>query len=266
MPDNSSILPRLRIAGVQYLNTAPLICGLDARADVELFRAAPADLLETLMSGRADAALVPAIDLQRTSEPLTVLLAGCIASAGETLTVRVFSRVPAGEVAVLAADRESHTSVALAAVLWTQRFDRRLTIVPREEFDRGPADAVLLIGDKVVTDPPICPHQMDLGSMWFEMTHLPFVFAVWAARAGADHARLFGLLNAARLGCAERLNDLAAAQAALHGWPVDLARRYLTHHLQFDFTPACRRGMEEFHRLAQRQGLIRDVRPLDYAS
>ncbi len=263
MPDQN-VRSVLRIAGVQYLNTAPLICGLDKRADVELFRAAPADLLEALTSRRADAALVPAIDLQRSSEPLTVLPAGCIASAGETLTVRVFSRVPAGEIAVLAADHESHTSVALASVLWARRFDRPLTIVPREQFDRGSADAVLLIGDKVVTDPPICPHQMDLGSMWFELTNLPFVFAVWAARAGTDHARLFELLSAARLGCAERLEELAAAQAALHGWAVGLARRYLTHHLQFDFTPACRRGMEEFHRLAYRLGLIESLRELEY--
>ena len=83
----------LRIAAVRYLNTAPLICALEGRADVRLARAVPAHLLDTLVDDRSDAALVPAIDLQRSPVPLTVLPAGCIASAGETLTVRVFSHV-----------------------------------------------------------------------------------------------------------------------------------------------------------------------------
>ena len=42
------------------------------------------------------------------------------------------------------------------------------------------AEAVLLIGDKVVTDPAIgYDYQIDLGAMWYEMTGLPFVFAAW---------------------------------------------------------------------------------------
>ena len=269
MPSSESdISPPLRIAAVRYLNTAPLICALEGRADVRLARAVPAHLLEALLAGQADAALVPAIDLQRSPVPLTVLPAGCIASAGETLTVRVFSHVEPAEVTVLAADTESHTSVALAAVLWAQRFGRRLEIVPREQFQAACAHAVLLIGDKVVTDPPAdCPHQADLGQMWFEMTRLPFVFAVWAARADegkARHARLFEVLNGSRLQCAGRLDDLARHHGPRHGWPVDLARRYLTQHLQYEFTPDCRRGMEEFHRLAQKHGVIDLTRILEY--
>jgi chorismate dehydratase len=45
-------------------------------------------------------------------------------------------------------------------------------------------EAVLLIGDKVV-DPRRSgfAYEVDLGGAWRQHTGLPFVFAVWAARA-----------------------------------------------------------------------------------
>ena len=48
------------------------------------------------------------------------------------------------------------------------------------------ADACLIIGDPaLLLDPGDLPfHVLDLGAEWTEMTGLPMVFAVWAARAG----------------------------------------------------------------------------------
>ena len=48
------------------------------------------------------------------------------------------------------------------------------------------ADAALIIGDAaLVLDPADLPfHVLDLGREWVEMTGLPMVFAVWAARGG----------------------------------------------------------------------------------
>jgi chorismate dehydratase len=45
--------------------------------------------------------------------------------------------------------------------------------------------AVLAIGDEalVLAQNKVYPHKIDLGKIWFEMTSLPFVFAVWAMRA-----------------------------------------------------------------------------------
>ena len=46
------------------------------------------------------------------------------------------------------------------------------------------ADAVLVIGDTALTQPwgQVLKYRIDLGHLWYEMTQLPFVFAVWAVR------------------------------------------------------------------------------------
>lgn len=257
-----------RIAAVPYLNARPLIWGLDENAEVDLLRAVPAKLRQKLASGEAEAALLPTIDLQRFDRSPTVVPAGCIASAGPTLTVRVFSQVPPQKIAVVWADGESRTSVALARVLWATLFDRALRIIPFDASSRPAepdAEAVLLIGDKVVTDPPIgCDYQIDLGAMWYEMTALPFVFAVWAAQCPADCDALYALLDAARRGGQQRLEQIAREHGPAYGWPEDLALTYLTRYLQFEFTEAHREGMEEFFDRARDCGVLEAVRTLNY--
>ena len=277
--DSSTIVPDPRaeplaadrrhvIAAAGYLNARPLIEGLDATPRVEVLRDVPSRLRRKLAAGEAEAALLPSIDLQMIPGGLTVIRAGCVASVGMTLTVRIFSQVPASEISVLWADTDSHTSVALARVLWAQMYDRRLRIIPHDPAQGPPpedAEAVLLIGDKVVTDPPIgYSYQIDLGAKWFEMTGLPFVFAIWAAPRSADTRVMSLLLDEARRLGQQRLTEIALEHGPVYGWPTDMAVRYLTECLQFEFTDACREGMEEFFDRARDCGVLDCVHALEY--
>jgi chorismate dehydratase len=257
-----------RIGAVSYLNTRPLLEGMDDQPQLEVTRAVPSDLREMLTGDQVDAALLPAIDLQRSNGDLTVLPAGCIGCAGSVLTVRIFSQVRPHKIETLWVDLDSHTSVALAQVIWHYQFKRRLNIIP---FSPGACDiaedaqAVLMIGDKVVTQPPIgFDFQFDLGRLWFEMTGLPFVFAVWAANEGADHEELYQVLSAARRSGQGNLDEIARKYAPMHNWPQDIAQKYLGQCLNFDFTPAHREGMEEFFAMAADIGVIPQLRKVQY--
>ena len=106
-----------RIAAVSFLNSRPLIHGLEDRADVALARTVPSGLGTRLDQGQADLALVPAIDYQRSRNPWCVLPHLCIGCDGATHTVRIFSRVPIGRIRRLHCDTDSHTSVALAKIV-----------------------------------------------------------------------------------------------------------------------------------------------------
>lgn len=270
-PGGQIIQPRLsrpyRIGVVPYLNARPLVYGLEDQDRVALVRAVPSQLARMLAREEVDVALVPSIDLQRSRRALTVLPAGCISSAGTTLTVRVFSQTPPTDIRVLWTDTDSHTSIALARTLWLGLFRRDLKIIPYHPATPLPedAEAVLLIGDKVVCDPPLgYDYQIDLGTLWFQMTGLPFVFAVWTARAGTDTADLFPLLTRARQAGQAHAVEVARTCGPGYGWPVDLAVKYLTHHLQFDFTAAHRDGMEEFFDRARDCHVLHDVHPVAY--
>jgi hypothetical protein len=78
----------------------------------------------------------------------------------------------------------------------------------------------------------------------------------WAGPAGGVPARLAPILNAARDRGVARAAQIAREAGPAHGWPVDVAREYLTERLMFKVTPRACEGMELFFRLAAEEGLV----------
>lgn len=256
-----------RVGSVSYLNAKPLIYGLEADDDIRLSLEVPSRLLAGLESGEFDVALLPVIDYQRFGG-LRLLLSGGIGSNGATLTVRIFSAVPIREIQCLACDTDSHTSVALARIILAERYDRRPEFIPLSRVaTNDQTTARLLIGDKVVCEEPQgLPHQIDLGHEWKELTGLPFVFAAWIARAGVRLGDLSERLRKAKARGLANVDEIIARHALPRGWPADVARRYLTQHLEYDITPRHLQAIALFHELAARHGLVRSPpRPIELA-
>lgn len=265
----------VRIGVVSFLNTAPLIDGLDDLAEVELRPSVPSLLLDQLESGTADVALASSIDYQRCRRPLVVLPVGQLGCDGPTLTVRLYAAAPIESVERVWCDTDSHTSVALLRILMAERYGREIEVVPYHARERvaghRPADwpdAMLLIGDKVVTDSPPAvryPHQLDLGEAWRELTGLPFVFACWMAPADLDEGlrhRAAMVLDRTRRRSALYLDAIVAERTRDGRWPRDLAGTYLREHIRHAWTERSRIAVETFHALAHRHGLVPEARPL----
>jgi len=271
----------VRIQAVRYLNTIPLIAGLDKVAGLSLSTTVPSRIAEAVSGGEADIGLVSAVDLVRAPVPLAALPVSMIGCEGPTLTVRVFSAVPMEQVRTIHADTDSRTSVALARMLITRRAGQIPDIAAfdaREWMSLEPADraewpdTVLLIGDKVVTDAPSpirYPHQLDLGEAWHAWTGLPFVYALWACRADrTDDPKIstaIELLDRQRRRNRMRLDHIVSREAARLGWPDDLARDYVGRLLRYEVTEPARRGLERFMAEAFEAGLVQD-RSISWAS
>ncbi len=264
----------VRVACVSFLNTAPLIEGLDACADLELETHVPAALAGRLFDADnpADIALVSVIDAATSPEPLALLPVGMIGCDGPTLTVRLFSRVEPGSITRLHTDSDSHTSVALARIILAERFGATPAVVP---FDAGSAqpddwpESVLLIGDKVVSGGvPTSgyPHQLDLGEQWRELTGLPFVYAVWACKASAAGdervTAAAALLDRQRRRNEARLDRIVTDRAPGKHWPTDLARGYVGELLRYDVGPREREAVGEFLKRAAAIGAAPGVEPV----
>ncbi len=259
---------RFRAGTVPYLPARPLVYGLESSRDIELVRCSPAHMRGMLASGELDVALLSTIDIPSFGENITVLPAGCIAATGPTLIARVFSQVRAENLRVLWADSNSHAAIALVQVLWAGLYHRRISVIPFDASrDRPPADAqaVLLIGDKVVTQPPMgFDWQFDPSAMWYEMAGLPFVFGIWCTMNSDKCESMYRTLLAARQQGQQHLEEIANQYAPAYGWPTDLAMRSLTRHLEFEFTDAHREGLIEFLDLAVECKLIDRVPPITF--
>ena len=250
---------KYRLGAVSYLNAKPLIQGLDAEPRIELVLDVPARLPAMLDSGEADCGLIPVIDVLQRDQSWRILSDACIGCDGETLTVRVFSRMPAEEVGCLHVDGDSHTSVALARIIWREHFGRELIVTPFTGAERvDECEAVLLIGDKVVNH-TLLDHEIetDLGACWKSLTGLPFVFAVWAAPVGDELEWLAGRLSKARDAGVASAEMIAADYGPALGWPVAMAKRYLSQRLKFTLGPRQREGMARFVELVKKHDIVR---------
>ena len=257
------------LGAVGYLNALPLVHGLEKHPLLDIVRRVPSAFLEDLENGELDVALCPVIDLQMSRRDLVLVPVGGIGSRARTLTVRVFSRVPLASVRRLFVDGDSHTSVALAQIVFRRLFDTAVPVSPLGDpgrlEGRADVDAALLIGDKVVTAEPsrnIFPHQLDLGEAWREITGLPFVFAGWAAPAGRDLGRLPDILTQQRRENLLSIADHAPTWAEEHGWPAGLALTYLEELLDYSIEAEHLQAIERFWRECAEIGLIDSLRPL----
>lgn len=260
------------IVAVRYLNTVPLIEGLDDLRGVELVLAAPSRIGAMIRAGEADLGLASVIEASDHASELVMIPSGMIGCDGATMTVRLFSSVPLEEITEVYADTDSRTSVMLCRVLLNRLFGitprmvefdaRERVVVGRgagsgSESESGLGDewprALLLIGDKVVTDSPPAvryPYQLDLGKAWKELTGLPFVYAMWMCRR--DRAELERISTAARVLDRQRRHNMTRMEwiirehAPRHRWPIDLARQYLSGLLRFGVGDAERAAVKRF--------------------
>jgi chorismate dehydratase len=250
----------LRIGAVTYLNTVPLVRGLPEllpAADVSFDH--PSRLADQLADGRLDVALAPSIELARHTE-WSIVSTACIGCRGPVLSVKALFRKPPAEVKSLALDEGSRTSAVLAQILLADkhRVKPRLEILPVGVSPLDMAtDAVLVIGDRAIRSPStgFC-ETWDLGEQWVRATGLPFVFAAWAARPGADSPELEAALDAARDKGVRELKTIADEQSRTMGLRRDLVFGYLRDNLNFHLGARERQGLDLFFRRAAALKLI----------
>lgn len=258
---NSLITSKLQIGAVSYLNSRPLIEGLNQLLpSANLVLDYPSRLADSLANSALDVALIPSIEYFRRPG-YEVISDACVAARGEVLSVKLYCRVHPGKIRTLALDEGSRTSAALTKVILAERYG----VTPATEplrmdsttFDSH-ADAVLLIGDRAMHRPAESfVEVMDLGQFWYDWTGLPFVFAMWVARQDANtdgleeslsHARDLGLANVA---------EIAREEAPGLGISESLALKYLTQNLHYYLTSAERSGLKLFCELAAQHNLVK---------
>ncbi len=250
---------RLRIGGVSYLNSAPLVAPIyRLAAGAELVVDFPSRLADRLAAGDLDVALIPSIEYFRQTGRVVVSDA-CVACDGPVRSVRLYSRVPAEQITSLALDEGSRTSAALARVLLAERFDRRPRLEPLpigRSIDDTAADAAVLIGDRGMHHVPgQFAFVWDLGAEWHAWTGLPFVFAMWIARTDSDLDRLSSLLETARDEGLGRLEEIARQEAPRVGLPAAECAAYFRDNLRFHLGAREQRGLELFYQLAEKHAL-----------
>ena len=283
-PRRPQPLAPLRVSVVRYLNTAPLVWGLEhgrPRLRYRLSYTTPAACADDLRARRADLGIIPAIEYQRI--PGLVLIPHlAVASERKVESVLLISRGPARRARRVALDTSSRTSAALVKILYAHHWRKEPEYVdaaPEIATMLDKADAALLIGDPALrflyhargaASPEAKNlHVYDLAEEWWRMTNLPFVFAVWAVRPEAvptprDRRALVGDFLESRRQGLENLEEIAHRAVARLELPGGQLERYLRQSIVFRLDAPERGGLESFFRYARELGLIEELRPLEF--
>jgi chorismate dehydratase len=251
-------MARLRIGAVSFLNTRPLVHGMQSGTDYTLSFDTPGNLAEKLRQGEIDVGLIPIVEHLRGVGDGFVPGIG-IASDGPVRTVKLYSHVPFASLREVAVDARSRTSVALLRILLAERHG----VFPdfySHRADRAAMlkshDAALLIGDVAFADDGAA-HVLDLGEAWTALTGLPFVYAVWTYNDGVDRERLGGWLRDGLASGLDHLEDIAMQAAGQHpGQDAKSLLAYLRQSLHYVLGDRDLQAIDTFRNLCLRYNLI----------
>lgn len=242
--------------------------------DVEFVDGPPSVHCAGLKSGSIH--LSPASSITFAQKPGAFVLAPdiCTSCSFEVRSVKLFSHCPVQELSrkKVRLTAQSMTSVNLLKILLQDRFGEEPEYL-QGAYQPGD-DACLLIGDQALEENERhrFAYDYDLGSLWQDWQHLPFVFGAWLVSKEALKTGLVQTLERYLQWTRESIGKFRADTAgALDRWlaryPVDLPRSVVENYydaLDYRFTDDRKRSLTLFFEKAASLGLVEKAPELEF--
>ncbi len=234
----------------------------------------PSECADRLAAGTADIGLVPIASLAQT--PGLQIMPGCtIASKDYVRSLLLVRRVnqPLGEIRTVAADTASRTTIAYSRILfekWGNGAAHFLPMAADLDVMLDHADAAIVIGDPALLaleeranrrerhEEELVYH--DIAHEWRVLTGLPFVSAVWAARADVPVEEIAEDFIQSRDHGLANIEVLAAEWSKKLPLSEHTIRRYLRENIRYVLDAECVEGMRGFFTIAAESGVLPDYK------
>jgi len=254
LPRKINQLKKIKIGIVNYLNTIPLLYGINkspVRDSVELIYDYPSNIASFLIDGKIDIGLVPVAILPKLTE-FHVHTEYCISCNGPVASVCLFSEVPIENIESVLLDYQSRTSVALLKILLLNYWKIKPELVDTASDYRSlirESTAGLVIGDRSFEQRKKSRYVYDLGEAWKQYTGLPFVFATWTSTKPIDQnfIKEFDKANA---------TGVQSIPHIIETVPYSLfdMKEYFTKYISYRLDDEKREGLNHFLELLKASG------------
>jgi len=270
--------PKTRVGRIRYINVLPIYYALE-RSHVEngfeMVPGTPAELNGRLFRGEVEVSAISSVEYARHFQEYLLLPHLSISTEGDVGSVLFFSRAPfdrlTGKEVILSSS--SATSAALLEILLFELFGSRPLYRSAAVGDTLPEGAygLLAIGDEALRLRATgrYPYFLDLGRAWHELTGLPFVFGVWAARRtfyATNPAEVKAvhqaLLQSKQWGLSALDEICRHASGLVDMSPKDLLSYF--HHLNYDLNVRQQEGLRTFYHYLHRSGALPGLVELEF--
>lgn len=250
---------KLRVGAVSYMNTKPLVWGLENREDIiDLFFEVPSKLGKMFEDGLLDVALLPAIRYFGNSQ-YRIIKDISIAAKGRVDSVNLYIRKNIDNIKEVALDTSSLTSRVLTAIILKKSYG----VSPRfTDWHNGTdikstrSDAVLLIGDDAMRIEDDDYKVLDLAEEWYKLTNLPFVFAFWVTRSDTKLEGFDKILLETKLNGIRAIDQIAPIESKRLNFSVEVCKKYLSKSINYDLGNDEIKGLNKFYEFALELGLL----------
>ncbi|MCK5100504.1 MAG: menaquinone biosynthesis protein, partial [Desulfobacteraceae bacterium] len=189
---------------------------------------------------------------------------------GNVMSVMLMSKYPLEELDSknVVLTEESATAASFIKMIFSMKNlkpNLKTQSIKTIEDVKDDADAALVIGDAALTQPwgSMFKHKIDLGDLWYKMTKLPFVFAVWVVRRSFAKKEpqivrnIIKLLNESReRGYANIEKIIESGAAKLNLEPSYIKNYY--NHLYCNFDAEKIKALETFFKFLYEERIIKE--------
>ena len=283
---NTSTFQRpVALGRIDYMNVAPIYYGIDnglvaqginpgISQEIRLISGPPNTLNQMMIDGSLDISPVSSAAYARNAREWLILPDLAIACHKRVLSVLLVSRYSLEALTgkrILITD-ESSSARDLCRLIFSLKGVQPEFVVGKikspSQLPKG-IDAALVIGDSALSQPwaRVFPIIYDLGTLWWNMTGLPFVFAIWAVRK--DFARKYpervetvlALLKTSRKFGNENMKQIVGKACTKLGIDVSTARLYY-ESLVYELADREKEGLELFYKGLYQAGITNHTAPL----
>jgi chorismate dehydratase len=183
---------RISLGKISYINASPVYYGLDNGLLPDwltMVPDVPSALNHQIITEQIEISPISAAFYAMNHEKLLLLPDLSISCHGNVLSVLCASNYELDDLdqKIVMFSQESASAASFLKMIFSQRqVYPDFKVGPVGDINQIPSgvDAVMVIGDTALTQPwqERYVHCFDLGGIWYEMTGLPFVFAVWVVR------------------------------------------------------------------------------------
>ncbi len=243
-------LDKIKISIVSYLNTTPLVYGLEnygpIQGQIDLQKDIPSECARKLIAGEVDLGLIPVAAIPSLKEA-NIVSDYCIGAVGKVKSVLLLSDVPLNKIEKIYLDYHSRTSINLCKVLCRELWNLEPEFIASEagfENKISGTTAGVIIGDRTFNLQKDYLYQFDLAEQWQVHTGLPFVFATWVStkKLSADFIEQFN--KALEFGLDQL--DLSIEHSTQTTIDKEGLKDYLIEYIDFDFDSKKREAMNLF--------------------
>jgi|GEM_PF-2567098 len=257
----------MKLGVINYINVLPVYYSIingsvPLPEEWKLVYDTPKQLVESFSKGELEVSPVSSFSLSFLKEVL-VFPTLCIASKGRVLSVKLFSNVDFGKIKEIYTTHESLSSVNMLKIILNKKGYNISRYIETNDLNR---DVVLAIGDKALKMNKIYRYTMDLGEEWYNIFHLPAVFALWIARQGIDRGYIGEINKALETSLKksmENMNEIINYAKFKTRFEEDLLKEYymaLYYHLGDEEKQSLKTFFEESYKL----GLIANIPDIKY--